>query len=271
MTADAHIVAAHFLGTRLNPCTNAAAVDFIFQNVKEGGRGHICISNVDALTRARTSAPLRNIFSAALLVLMDGMPLVWAMRIKGIAPIERNYGPEFMLLVCQKAAQLGTPIFLYGGMPDELAMLLATLAKKMPRLLVAGAVSPPRLPACPPEDIDICGQINRSGARIVFIGLGCPKQEFWMGANSEKINAICLGVGLAFAQNAGMVKRAPALLQRFGMEWLFRLVQEPRRLWRRYLVGNTVFLIYVFTDLMRAASQRAMLFLSPKNAGKGKE
>jgi N-acetylglucosaminyldiphosphoundecaprenol N-acetyl-beta-D-mannosaminyltransferase len=223
-----------------------------------GNYGHVCIANVDMLTRAKRSSDLSNALRTSLFTFMDGMPLVWALKLKGCAHAERNYGPSLMLSVCEEAARHKTPIFLFGGSPDELQALQRVLKRRIPNLRIAGATSPSLLPEKPAMDAEAIKEINASGARIVFVGLGCPKQEHWMAVHSAQLNAVCIGVGLAFAQNAGKVAQAPALLQRIGMEWLFRLVHEPKRLWRRYLVGNSVFVWYCVLEVGQFMWRRAV-------------
>jgi len=252
------IESADFLGVRINPCPNGIVVNEILRAASTGNYGYVCIANVDMLTRAKRSPELSTALRRSLFTFMDGMPVVWALKLKGCLNAERNYGPALMLSVCEKAARHKTSIFLYGGSSDELLALQVSLKRRIPDLRIAGALSPPLLPEKPAIDSEVVKQINASGARIVFVGLGCPKQEHWMAVHSGQINAVCIGVGLAFAQNAGKVARAPALMQRMGMEWLFRLIQEPKRLWRRYLVGNSMFIWYCVMEMGQYVWRRAV-------------
>lgn len=207
--------------------------------------GVVCVANVDMVTRARTDAGLFSTMQQARLVVSDGMPLVWALRARGFHAAKRVYGPSLMRTLCERAPTQDVSVFLYGGTTSaELAQVVAKLKQLAPRLKIADALCPPMLPAHPPFDAEVVRRINASGARLVFVGLGCPKQEYWMRAHADKVNAIMVGVGLAFAQLAGTSATAPHWMQRMGMEWLFRLVQEPQRLWRRYLIGNSLFLWY---------------------------
>jgi N-acetylglucosaminyldiphosphoundecaprenol N-acetyl-beta-D-mannosaminyltransferase len=248
---------AEFLGVRINPCPNDVAVNAILHAASTGSYGYVCIANVDMLTRAKRSIDLHNALRASLFTFMDGMPVVWALKLKGLYYAERNYGPSLMLSVCEKAAQEKIPIFLYGGSPDELRALQSALKQRISNLRIAGAISPPLLPQKPRVDSIAIEEINRSGAGIVFVGLGCPKQEHWMAVHGPHLHAVCIGVGLAFAQNAGRIAQAPAVLQRMGMEWLFRLAQEPKRLWRRYLVGNSFFIWYCLVEMGQFLWRRA--------------
>jgi N-acetylglucosaminyldiphosphoundecaprenol N-acetyl-beta-D-mannosaminyltransferase len=219
--------------------------------------GAVCVANVDMLTRAVRDPALRQVMRNARLVVTDGMPLVWVLRsLMGMPWAQRVYGPQLMHDVCLLAAQRGLKVFLYGGSAQELSALQQRLSADMPELQIVGAVSPPMLPDRPPRDPDIESRIRDSGAHVVFVGLGCPKQEFWMAQHAAHLPAVCLGVGLAFAQLAGLKARAPAWMQQSGLEWLFRLAQEPRRLWRRYLVGNSLFIWYLLRQMTGGFAKR---------------
>jgi exopolysaccharide biosynthesis WecB/TagA/CpsF family protein len=155
---------------------------------------------------------------------------------------ERVYGPELMLRLCRMAADAGLGVYLYGGTPEVLDRLVARLSRRCPGLCVVGAEAPPFRTLTADEDEAVCARIRSSGARLVFIGLGCPKQDLFAHAHRDRIAAVQICVGAAFDFHAGVKPMAPRWMQRSGFEWLFRLAQEPRRLGRRYLVTNTVFL-----------------------------
>lgn len=225
----------------------------ILQRARSPG-GHVCVANVDMVTRAVTDTKLARVMRQAEIVVTDGMPLVWVLKARGLAATERVYGPRLMQHLCALAADQGLPVYLYGGAPDELQALQQALHASLPRLRIAGAESPPMLPADPPYDEAVARRINASGAKLVFVGLGCPKQEYWMGNFAPHLQPVAVGVGLAFAQLAGLKRPAPAWMSRNGLEWLFRLVQEPRRLWRRYLVGNSKFIWLLLRDSLRRAA-----------------
>ena len=227
----------------------AAAADDIFSALARGERGHVCIANADMFTRAMRMPRLRSAMKSARLVVSDGMPLVWLQRRLGMQSAERVYGPDFMAELCRRAQFDKVPVFFYGGTDEILAGLTAALHQRYPQLRVAGSIAPPMLPADPPLDPPCISTIRNSGSRLIFVGLGCPKQELWMLTHGEQLDAIVIGVGLAFAQLAGTVPRAPAWMQRSGLEWVFRLSQEPKRLWKRYLIGNTVFVAVALAAL----------------------
>jgi len=170
--------------------------------------------------------------------------LVWELKRQGYKNAERVSGPDLMFEVCEKAQGKDFPIYFYGGSPAVVDAMKEKLAARFPKLTIAGVESPPMLPDQPKVEQEVIGRIKNSGARVVFIGLGCPKQELWLHAYSPHIPAVLIGVGAAFDFFAGSIKRAPLWMQKYGLEWLYRLLSEPRRLWKRYLVTNSLFIWY---------------------------
>jgi N-acetylglucosaminyldiphosphoundecaprenol N-acetyl-beta-D-mannosaminyltransferase len=211
---------------------------------------YACIANVHMLMECYDSEPFQNIVNQADLVTPDGMPLVWMMRMKGIRHQERVYGPTLMLRLLEAAAGQGIPVGFYGGQPRVLESLVARMRACYAGLNVTFALSPPFSEMSSKEDEELVQKINQSGPRILFVGLGCPKQEIWMARHRERIQAVMLGVGAAFDFHAGVKPQAPAWLQRIGLEWSFRLLSEPRRLWRRYLYHNPRFVLLALADLL---------------------
>ena len=240
-------------GVRIFAAHVDSAAQQILRRTQLGG-GHVCVANVDMVTRAVTDTKLARVMRQAEIVVTDGMPLVWVLKARGLPTAERVYGPRLMQHLCVLAADQGLPVYLYGGAPDELLALQQSLRASLPHLKIAGAESPPMLAADPPYDEAVAQRINASGAKLVFVGLGCPKQEYWMGNYAPHLQPVAVGVGLAFAQLSGLKRPAPAWMSRNGLEWLFRLVQEPRRLWRRYLVGNSKFVWLLLRDSLRRVS-----------------
>jgi N-acetylglucosaminyldiphosphoundecaprenol N-acetyl-beta-D-mannosaminyltransferase len=168
---------------------------------------------------------------------------VWAMRSFGAKAQSRVYGPNLMLHLCAMAEQDGRSVFLYGGKPEIVSRLRENLTRKFPNLTIAGTYSPPFRPLTRNEQSQIAATIRHSKADIVFVGLSTPKQEYWMAnIRSELPGTILIGVGAAFDFHANAVEQAPAWMQDRGLEWLFRLTREPRRLWKRYLVITPLFL-----------------------------
>ncbi len=177
------------------------------------------------------------------IVAPDGQPVRWALNwLHGAHLPDRVCGPDAMLALCREAAEAGVAVFFYGSSNEVLAALQANLKQRFPALRIAGAISPPYRPLSPQEDEEIVAEINASGAGIVFIGLGYPKQDLFADAHRDSIAAVQVCVGAAFDFHAGHTRRAPRWMRRSGLEWFHRLVQEPRRLWRRYFVTNTIFL-----------------------------
>ena len=207
--------------------------------------GYVCVANAHMLTLARRDGALGDILKRAALVTSDGMPIVWSLRRRGCSEAERVSGPDLMDRLCAMAARDSLPTYFYGGRPQALAAFRRALSEYYPDLPIAGCEAPGDLPQKPPLDAGATQRIRDSGASLVFVGLGCPKQEYWMGAHAPHIDALMIGVGAAFDFTAGTLRRAPRWMQRAGLEWLFRLIMEPRRLWKRYLITNTLFLYYL--------------------------
>jgi N-acetylglucosaminyldiphosphoundecaprenol N-acetyl-beta-D-mannosaminyltransferase len=190
----------------------------------------------------------------ATLAVPDGQPLVWALRLLGNRRATRVYGPDLMAHHCAHAATTGTPIYLYGGRtPEALELLRTRLLERFPGLRIVGGWSPPFRPLSPEERERVIREIDSSGAQIVWVGTGQPKQELWMHQMRPLLQApLLVGVGAAFDFHAGIVSQAPSWMQRSGLEWLYRLSREPRRLWRRYLTQNPRFMVGFVWQYLRA-------------------
>jgi N-acetylglucosaminyldiphosphoundecaprenol N-acetyl-beta-D-mannosaminyltransferase len=182
------------------------------------------------------------------------MPLVWGLRALGIPSASRVYGPDLTPTVMARAATEGVPVAFVGGTDPILDRLIERAAKEFPDLRVVYRVSPPFGPTTSEDDERIARAINASGARIVFVGLGCPKQERWMARQRGNVGAVMIGVGAAFDFLAGAKPQAPELLRRWGLEWTFRLLTEPRRLWKRYLHQNPRFVLFFARQLLATRS-----------------
>jgi N-acetylglucosaminyldiphosphoundecaprenol N-acetyl-beta-D-mannosaminyltransferase len=216
---------------------------------------YVCLCNAHSVVTARRDPRFARVLAGADLALPDGAPIAWRMRRRGHPRQQRLSGPDVMWSCCISAAAAGLPVFLLGGTPETLARLAARLRRELPGLRLAGTLAPPFRPMASAEEAAIAARINASGARLVFVGLGCPKQERWMAAQHSRVGAVMLGVGAAFDFHAGVVPRAPRWMQRAGLEWLHRLATEPRRLWRRYLVTNTLFVVYLLGEAWRARTR----------------
>lgn len=211
---------------------------------------YICVANVHMAMEAYDFAKFRNIVNNADLVVPDGMPLVWVLHLKGQYSQSRVYGPTLMLHILESAAREKIPVGFYGGAPQVLESLIKMMQARYEGLNVAYSFSPPFRALSSEEDLAMIEQVNQSGARILFVGLGCPKQEIWMAEHRDKVNAVMIGVGAAFDFHSGLKPQAPIWMQTVGLEWLFRLLTEPRRLWRRYLYHNPRFIILAIADLL---------------------
>jgi N-acetylglucosaminyldiphosphoundecaprenol N-acetyl-beta-D-mannosaminyltransferase len=168
----------------------------------------------------------------------------------------RISGPDLMWQICEQAPASGVSCFLYGATDATLAKLTSALGQAFPELQIAGAYAPPFRALSEAEDLDVIDRINASGAGIVWVGLGCPKQELWMAAHRGRIQAVMLGVGAAFDFHSGVVKRAPPWMRRVGLEWLHRLCSNPGRLWKRYLVSNTLFVFAAIKQLLSRSNDQ---------------
>lgn len=230
------------LGVRVDALDLAAAADRIEGWIAAGTRSYVCHANVHGVMEARRDPDVRAAYDGAGLTVADGMPLVWLGRQAGHAGTGRVYGPDLMLELCARAARSGASSFYFGGAPGVAEALAATLSARFPGLRTAGTHSPAfgldgRRVA--PEAV---ATINAARPDIVWVGLGCPRQELWMATHRAALEArVLIGVGAAFDFHTGRVAQAPRAMQAAGLEWLFRLVQEPRRLWHRYLVYNPMF------------------------------
>jgi N-acetylglucosaminyldiphosphoundecaprenol N-acetyl-beta-D-mannosaminyltransferase len=248
---------AELLGIPLALCGYDEVLDWIDDTVRRRVHNYMTAAAVHLVMLAQEDDAVRRAVLGASLVVPDGQPLVWALRLLGHREIRsRIYGPDLMLACCERAAARGTRMYLYGGR-SEAALVALTLAlrTRFPGLQIAGAYAPPHLgssssaPFREPtaeEDLRTIEEIDGSGAEIVWVGTGQPRQELWMERMRPRLAApMLIGVGAAFDFHAGLVAQAPPWLGRHGLEWAYRLAHEPRRLWRRYLRYNPRFVLAV--------------------------
>jgi N-acetylglucosaminyldiphosphoundecaprenol N-acetyl-beta-D-mannosaminyltransferase len=213
-------------------------------------RSYVCVTPVHALMDLRKEPNLRRIAYNSALTTPDGMPIVWLLKAVGHKHVSRVYGPDLMLAVCQHGLSRNYRHFLYGSTPETLVMLSQRLQQKFPNIQITGSFAPPFRSLTNDEDQDVIHRINQSAADIVWVGIGSPKQERWMAEHIYKTNAkVMLGVGAAFDFHAGTKQQAPRWMQRSGLEWFFRLLSEPGRLWKRYLISNTMFIFLTFLQI----------------------
>jgi N-acetylglucosaminyldiphosphoundecaprenol N-acetyl-beta-D-mannosaminyltransferase len=226
--------------------------------IAAGARGYLTAAAVNLVMSAREDPEAETAVQAATLAVPDGQPLVWALRALGHRRATRVYGPDLMAAFCARAAERGIPIYLYGGRtPEALALLQARLRERFPGLPIAGAYSPPFRPLTEAEESEALARIDASGASVVWVGTGQPKQEKWMYRVRPRLAApLLVGVGAAFDFHAGLVSQAPPWMQRSGLEWVYRLSREPRRLWRRYARYNPRFLAGFLLQYLRHLRHR---------------
>jgi N-acetylglucosaminyldiphosphoundecaprenol N-acetyl-beta-D-mannosaminyltransferase len=235
----------NILGSHIASVTYAEAVAAIVARAQQPAPGaYVCAANVHCVAMARQNRAYRDVLNGAMLCVPDGMPLVWAHRVLGGRTLpDRVYGPTLMLKLCEAAAQNDLPIYLYGGSTGVAEKLGGIFAQRYPGLKIAGTAVPPFRERSD-ADSDLRAEldaINASGAKLLFVALGAPKQEFFMARHAARIVPVQIGVGAAFNFHAGIVPQAPAWMQNAGLEWLFRFCAEPRRLWKRYLYYNPYF------------------------------
>lgn len=244
------------LGTRLS----AVSYGDVLRRMQDppGDRAQLfAFCNVHSVMTARRDPDVRRALDGMDLATPDGMPLVWAMRRRGLAQQRRVYGPDLMEFALGFGVDLGWRHFLFGATPQTLERLEAAARRLAPEVKVVGKVAPPYRPLASWEDDEIVGRIQSSQANVLWVGLGMPKQELWMARMRHRLPGVnVLGVGAAFDLISGTVPQAPDWLQASGLEWAYRLFREPRRLWRRYAYNNPTFAALAIAEHLRWQRQR---------------
>lgn len=232
------------LGVGISAVTVSSTIEEITRWVEEREQHYVCVTGVHGVMESQRDARLRAIHNASGLTVPDGMPMVWCAHWAGAGNVERVCGPDFMLPLLERARDRGWTVFFYGGAEGVPERLAKVMRHRFPGLEVVGTLSPPFRPLTEAEDEEVVATINAADPDLLFVGLSTPKQERWMAEHVERVKArAILGVGAAFDVHTGRTKRAPRWMQRVGLEWAFRLLTEPRRLWRRYLRNNPAFVI----------------------------
>ncbi len=248
---------ANILGVGVSTINMEIALRTIEEWISRQDHHYMCVTGVHGVMESWRDEDLRRVHNAAGLVTPDGMPLVWLSRLMGFRQVERVYGPDLMLRVCECSAQQGYRQFFYGGAPGVAEQLASRLQARFPGLYIAGVHSPPFRALSPEEDDAAVERINTATPDIVWVGISTPKQECWMSEHRGRLNApVLIGVGAAFDIHAGLKTQAPRWMQKSGLEWLFRLIMEPRRLWRRYLINNPWFLWLVLLQTLGKGPRR---------------
>ena len=216
------------------------------------GCRYVAVTGMHGVTEAQRDPQFLYILNNADLVVPDGMPLIWCGRLRGHTLHRRVYGPELMLTFFEQTSGKPYRHFLYGGVPGVPERLAEILQRRFPGTNVVGTLSPPFRDLTPEEGTQIAEEITRAAPDVVWVGLSTPKQERWMYEHRDRLRgAVLIGVGAAFDINSGTLRQAPRWMRENGLEWFFRLIQEPRRLWRRYLVYGSQFIVLVLLDFLR--------------------
>ena len=244
------LASRYALGMRVDATSYGDASWRVARWAREGRSAYVCVATVHMVMEAFDSPEFRRVVNGADLVTPDGRPLVWALRSLGVKGATQVRGTDLTTHVVERAAREGIPVGLYGGTPELLKTFVRILESRYPGVRVVCRIAPPFRPLTPKEDESVTQEIVSSGARILFVGIGCPKQERWMEAHKGRIPAVMLGVGAAFDFHTGRVRQAPGWLQVAGLEWLFRLLMDPGRLWKRYAKHNPRFLALFSVQLL---------------------
>jgi len=230
-------------------------MSLILNWAKHGLSKSVCIANVHMLVEAYQNSNFAKVLQEADLVTPDGMPLVWMLKLLGVRKQDRVAGLDVLQALCEKSTKAGVKVFFLGSQAGILNQMRERLDREFPDLQIAGMEPLPFRPMTPEEDEALVEMLNQSGAGIVFVSLGCPKQEIWMANHKNRVNAVMIGLGGAFPVYAGLHKRAPGFIRSAGFEWLYRLLQEPRRLWGRYSSTIPVFVWLACKQLLTAQRQ----------------
>jgi N-acetylglucosaminyldiphosphoundecaprenol N-acetyl-beta-D-mannosaminyltransferase len=246
-------VRVNILGVGISAITMSQAVDQIARWIDSQTRQYVSACTVHTVMECQRDEKMRRAVNGAGLATPDGIPLVWLSRWwQKQVPVERVYGPDLMLALCQCSIERGYRHYFYGGAVGVPELLAEKLQRRFPGLNIAGGYSPPFRPLTSAEEAQIVQQINQAAPDIVWVGLGTPKQDLWMVSMRNQLSApVLIGVGAAFDFHTGRIPQAPRWMQRSGLEWLFRFWHEPRRLWYRYLVYNPLFIVLVAAQLLK--------------------
>jgi N-acetylglucosaminyldiphosphoundecaprenol N-acetyl-beta-D-mannosaminyltransferase len=238
------------LGILVSPVTMAATVEQIREWIRKGARHYVCVVGMHGVMESQKDEGLMRIHNAAGLVVPDGMPLVWLCRFSATAPVDRVYGPDLMLAVCDQLRMYHFRHFFLGGGPGVAAKLASRLTARYSGLQVAGTYSPSFGTLNADEEAQMIADVRQAKPDILWVGLGTPKQERFMAHYASRFDVpVLIGVGAAFDFHVGVKRQAPRWIRRCGFEWLFRLLSEPSRLWRRYLINIPIFLTLVALQL----------------------
>ena len=242
-------------GVRVSAVNLSLACEIIEGWIKAQHKTYVCVAPVSMIVDSHSQEGYKAIVNQAGMVTPDGMPLVWLAKSRGHKAVARTYGPDIMLRLCEISAKKGYKHYFYGGRPEVCEQLETKLKKRFPGLSIAGRFSPPFSSDYHCEE-EILTKINQANPDILWVALGSPKQDFWMAEYRGRLNVpVIVGVGAAFDFLSGAKKQAPLWMRKCGLEWFFRLCCEPKRLWKRYLIGNTKFIYYLLKDFLRSKTK----------------
>lgn len=232
------------LGSKINSTNMKEVLESVDVLIKSNKSHYVCVSNVHTVVTGIKDSKLQMITNKAIMAIPDGMPLTWIGKKRGHMKMSKCSGPDVMTELFRLSDEKGYTHYFYGGSEETLNKLKYNLQNKYPNLKIAGMYSPPFRKLNEQEDNEIINRINQVKPEVLWIGLGAPKQEYWMYEHKDRIGAsLMFGVGAAFNFHAGTVRRAPIWMQQHGLEWFYRLIKEPKRLWKRYFITNVKFAI----------------------------
>jgi bacterial polymer biosynthesis proteins, WecB/TagA/CpsF family len=244
---------ANVLGVGIDAVDISLAADRIECALATGSKGYVCVTGVHGIMEAQNDPEFRSILNKSMLTVPDGMPSVWVGKLQGFKQIRRVFGPDLMHEICRRSAQKGYTHFLYGGGPGVAEQLRDVLLANFPGIRIAGTHTPPFRPPTETEFVELKKELALSKPDLFWVGLSTPKQERFMAKQGHELDTkIMIGVGAAFDIHTGRLRDAPDWMKRWGLQWLHRLLQEPRRLWKRYLFNNPRFLLNITLQFLRA-------------------
>ncbi len=228
------------------------ALNLFEQAIAQRRKGYVCVTGVHGVMEARRDPALRRVLNASFLTTPDGMPMVWVGRLQGLRGIRRVYGPDLMVQVMERSVAKGWTHFLYGGQEGVASQLADALRARVPGVRIVGTWTPPFRPLNDAEEAELAAAIAAIRPDILWVGLSTPKQEAFMAGHLETLDTVLMvGVGAAFDLHTGRIADAPRWVKASGLQWLHRLIQEPRRLWKRYLINNPRFVVEIMLQGLR--------------------
>lgn len=241
---------ANVLSVGISSINMDLAVDLASQWIDAGRPGYICLTGVHGVMEARADLAFRRILNRAVINAPDGMPMTWVGRLQGFRHMDRVFGPDFMAAMCRLSAERGYSNFLYGGQPGVAELLRKNLQTKFPGLHVSGTYTPPFSALTPEQEREVVARVQESKPHILWVGLGTPKQERFMAQYLHRLEVpLLVGVGAAFDYHTGRIRDCSAWVKRAGLQWAHRAMQDPVRLWKRYLRNNPIFLWHIATQI----------------------